>query len=64
MQAFLSEASFPGGDIVTEASQIDVKLRLLLEKAFLEAIEKVRYVIENEQGMLKFELSELLEAEA
>ncbi len=64
VQAFIPEAlaSFGGGEATVQASQIDVKLRIRLELAFLEAMEDVRNVLENEQELLRLELSKVLGA--
>lgn len=48
------------GDISGRAGQIDVKLRMLLETVFQDAIEEVRHSLANEQEVLKLELSGLL----
>ena len=64
VQAFIPEAlaSFSGGDVAAQASQIDVKLRIRLELAFQEAMEDVRNSLENEQELLRLELSKVLGA--
>ena len=64
VQAFIPEAlaSFSGGEVAAQASQIDVKLRIRLELAFQEAMEDVRNSLENEQELLRLELSKLLGA--
>jgi len=55
-------ASSGGGDVAAQASQIDVKLRVRLELAFLEAMEDIRNALENEREMLRLELSKVLAA--
>ena len=64
VQSFIPEAlaSFSGGEAAEQASQIDVKLRIRLELAFQEAMEDVRNVLENEQELLRLELSKVLAA--
>ena len=64
VQAFIPEAlaSFAGGDAGAQASQIDVKLRIRLELALLEAMEGVRNALQNEQELLRLELSKVLAA--
>lgn len=64
VQAFIPEAlaSFSGGEAAAQASQIDVKLRIRLELAFQEAMEDVRNLLENEQDLLRLELSKVLGA--
>ena len=64
VQAFIPEAlaSFSGGEAAAQASQIDVKLRIRLELAFQEAMEDVRNLLENEQELLRLELSKVLGA--
>ncbi|MGO9546505.1 MAG: dynamin family protein [Rhodomicrobium sp.] len=63
-QAFIAEAltSDRGDDIVSQANQIDGKLRMRIETAFLDAIEKLRNLLENEQELLRLDLSKLLDA--
>ncbi len=62
VQAFIPEAlaSFSGGEVAAQASQIDVKLRIRLELAFQEAMEDVHNSLENEQELLRLELSKVL----
>ena len=64
VQAFIPEAlaSFSGGEAAAQASQTDVKLRIRLELAFEEAMEDVRNLLENEQDLLRLELSKVLGA--
>ncbi len=64
VQTFAREAlaSFSGGDITRQASQIDVKLRMRLEAVFLDALEDTRTMLASEHEVLRSELSSLLEA--
>ncbi len=64
VQAFIPEAlaSFGEGEAAAQASQIDVKLRIRLELAFLEAMDEVRGSLEKEQELLRQELTKVLEA--
>ncbi len=55
-------ASASGGEAAAQASQIEVKLRIRLELAFQEAMEDVRNLLENEQELLRLELSKVLAA--
>ncbi len=63
VQAFIPEAlaSLQEGDIARQASQIDVKLRMRLESAFLDAIDDACKTLAGEQEALKSELSSLLD---
>ncbi len=64
VQAFIPDAlaALQDSDIAREASQIDVKLRMRLETAFLEAIDDTCELLASEQQTLKTELSRLLDA--
>ncbi len=64
VQAFIPDAlaALQDSDIAREASQIDVKLRMRLETAFLEAIDDACKLLASEQQTLKTELSSLLDA--
>jgi GTP-binding protein EngB required for normal cell division len=55
-------ASVANGDAAERASQIDVKMRIRLEMAFQEALEDIGNTLENEQELLKLELSKVLAA--
>lgn len=64
VHAFISEglASLPEGDPATQASEIDVKLRMRLETTFVNAIEEIRSWLVNEQKILESQLFCLIEA--
>ncbi len=64
VEAFIPEAlvTFGSGEALAQASQIDVKLRIRLELVFLAAMEDVRNALENEQELLRMELSKMLGA--
>ena len=64
VQAFIPDAlaALQDSDIAREASQIDVKLRMRLETAFLEAIDDACKLLASEQQTLRTELSSLLDA--
>jgi hypothetical protein len=64
VNAFIPEAlsSLLDDNTAMRARQMEVTLRMRLETAFLEAIERIRDLLENEQKMLRLELSKLLEA--
>ena len=53
-------ASSANADAITQADQIDVKLRIRLELAFLAAMEDIGNALENEQELLRLELSMVL----
>ncbi len=64
VQAFIPDAlaALQDSDIAREASQIDVKLRMRLETAFVEAIDDACKLLASEHETLKSELSSLLDA--
>ena len=64
VQAFIPETLAPlsSGEATAHASQIDVKLRVRLELAFQQAMEDVGNSLENEQDLLRQELSKVLRA--
>ncbi len=66
VQAFIPEtlASLENSDLASQASQIDVKLRMRLEAAFQDAVADTCQMLASERETVRTELSALLEASA